>query len=127
MFNVLGKKILVGRSSMEGESDTFSGLLITSHEITCSSSSSQVSVFIHCHCYYDYYYCLPKYYNCNCGRFSFVCYAVIFEILHFVGGRDMKGNVLVILQSDLHSIEIDCRATSNGICAIENLSGLEEA
>jgi hypothetical protein len=75
------------------------------HEITCSSSSSQVSVFLHCCCYYDYYYCLPKYYSCNCGRFSFVCYAVFFEILHFVGGRDMKGNALVILQSALHSID----------------------
>ena len=89
-----GKKLLVGRQLLGGLGNNFSGLLSTSHEITCSNPLFQVSVFLHCCSFlfiyylFIFFYNLLKYYfySYNCRKFSFGSHAIFFEILYCLDG-----------------------------------------
>lgn len=80
-----GKKLPVGRQLLGGLGNNFSGLLSTSHEITCGNPLFQVSVSSTVVVFIFY---LLKYYffSCNCRTFSFGSHAIFFEILYCLDG-----------------------------------------
>ena len=81
-----GKKLLVGRQLLGGLGNNFSGLLSTSHEITCSNPLFQVSVFLHCCSFLFIFY------------FFFIIYLNIIFIVIIV-----ENFLLVLMQYSLRS------------------------